>query len=402
MHTFAFITLMAFVFSIPWENSFFIDGFGTISRAMGFIAFFFSVAAIVINRLFRPPNIYQYAVLLFVLWAMLSSIWSLYDEGSFSRVFTYLQLFLLVCIVWMLVDTQNKMLWLYISYVAGSFVSVLSTYYSYISGIEVTYLRYSAKGFDPNEIAVILAISVPLAWYLSFNTKFIFISWIYRIYIPLVYLAIALTGSRTGLAAAGISFFYLIVTLGRTGVFTKIIFAVAIIASINFVALYIPESTLNRLASLADEASSGTLHGRTIIWNMGFEMWMKHPVFGIGSGAFEAVVGGSAHNTPLLILVELGIIGAAFFGFIIFTVLRYLMKMQSQDKKMFLFILLILASGLMTLSWDIRKPMWLITCMLVCHYYLYKNTDSETKKNDKSQKENFGTNRYPILRAKYK
>jgi O-antigen ligase len=87
-------------------------------------------------------------------------------------------------------------------------------------------------------------------------------------------------------------------------------------------ALAAPYQLRHRFTSMADPEGEGVKE-RVYMWRSGLAMWREHPLFGVGPGGVkrdyerharpEAVKKrtGHVHNTPLQILVERGVVGAA-------------------------------------------------------------------------------------------
>src|SRR5260370_15136577 len=106
--------------------------------------------------------------------------------------------------------------------------------------------------------------------------------------------------------------------------------------------LFMPESSWSRLSTIGSEITSGTLNERTMIWQVGWQVFGKSPFQGVGAGADAPAVehtlglasdaGGTesgdqcgrlvAHKTFVPLLVEQGASGfTLFFGRLLTLVL---------------------------------------------------------------------------------
>ena len=95
---------------------------------------------------------------------------------------------------------------------------------------------------------------------------------------------------------------------------------------------------------------------------------------GIGSGALTTAIGASevAHNTFLSVLAELGLIGFTLFIVILGIVVHQAIKQSKQHSGLWLTILLIWAIGVSTLTWEYRKPTWLLLSLIVISANLFR------------------------------
>jgi O-antigen ligase len=146
-----------------------------------------------------------------------------------------------------------------------------------------------------------------------------------------------------------------------------------------------PESSWLRLSTIGSEITSGTLNERTMIWQMGWQVFGRAPFQGVGAGAYAPAVehtlglasdsGGTdsgdqvgrlvAHNTFFSILVEQGVIGFALFFVLLLTLVLSASRLPKVDRVFWLCILLTWAIGASDLTWEQRKPTWVIFGLLI-------------------------------------
>jgi O-antigen ligase len=137
----------------------------------------------------------------------------------------------------------------------------------------------------------------------------------------------------------------------------------------------IPETSLNRLASIGQEASSGTLTGRTTIWKYGLLAWQEQPLFGHGLGAFRKVVNPfsiseSAHNTFISLLVETGLIGFMLFTGFLAMLLRLFGHVPEKDRSFQMVLIGSLLLTQMSTEWSMEKIAWILYGLLISHAWL--------------------------------
>jgi len=383
MKNLPFIALWLLVFSIPWSNMFVIEGVGTATRAFGIIAFIIAAFYIVANGKIRTLKIPLLAITLFVLWAITSFFWSLAPDETFGRIWTYLQLLVMVWLIWQLSRNKLQQKSLLQAFVIGAYVSLAGTFVNHLLGEEVNPLRYAASGWDPNDLGMVLALGIPISWYLSLTTERALWVMINRLYIPLAGAAILLTSSRTAVAAGIVALLIIPWTISKVSPRVKLSMLLGLIACGFLFYTFIPASSWARLSTIPTEITEGTLSSRVDIWEAGWTVFLSHPLQGVGSGAFsEAItpVYGApkvAHNVFLSILTENGIIGFSLFMFISIICLHLIFKLKGLERKLWAILIMTWIVGALFLSWEYRHPSWLLLALLVTQAYATRDTENE-------------------------
>ncbi len=362
----AYAALWVFVFVLPWENSVVIPGVGVISKLMGMVSFGMALLAVVVSGRFRRWRPFHAAALLFVAWSGINLF--LYHSvlGSIPHKYvTYVQLGLVLLMMWELAPSRRAVMGLLSAYVLGSAIAAFSTIMVARSEFGILH-RFAAEGFDPNDLAMILALALPMAWYFGMTTRQPFMRWVYRGYLPVGLLAIALTGSRGGLVASmvGLTIVPLTMTRLTPGRLTAGITVLAL--SGGFAIWYAPKTVISRLATTRTEVEQGSLNGRLGIWKAGVTALLSRPVAGHGVGGFpeavEPILGAPrvAHNSYLSVLVEEGIIGFLFFMGMLLAVFRAILRLPTMDRRFSLVLYCTLGIAMLPLSWEAQKAFWFI------------------------------------------
>lgn len=369
MRTITYWLSILLILTLPWENILNLESLGRISRVIGFIVTILWLATVLFTRKIRKPNSFHVVIYLFILWNMVTILWSVNPDRTISRIQTYLQLFVFVLILW---DYYSEPLALKAglqAYVLGAYVSIGSTIYNYNQGNIFNYDRFSANGFNPNDLALILSLGIPAAWYLAITDKDDRLSYLMKtinfVYVPAATFAIFLTVSRAALISLVLSLLFVLSSLTRFRVTTRIIVMVALIISFFVVRNYIPPTAVYLL-----EKKQGNLTHRDIIWNEGVRILSEHIILGVGSNAFATANkanGQVAHNIFLGVIAETGIVGFCLF-LLILALAAYQLKYLPKGEMMFwLAILLILMIGGLTHNVEDRKQMWLFLSFLVAY-----------------------------------
>ena len=366
----AFFLLWIFVFAIPWENALVIPGFGTISRLIGLLAFPMGVLAILDSGRLRPVSLPLILMGLFVAWGGLSYWWTVDPESTSTSVISWIQNLAMIWLIWELASRRERQLGLMQAYVLGTFVSAGDTVYSYLRGHTASWERYSGAGLDPNELGLLLALSLPLSFYLSLNEKHSRMVWIYRLQQVMALLAIGLTSSRGALVATVVAFVYLALAFWKLTLQAKSAFLLLVPVGGICALAFLPETTWKRWGGLGSELQQGSWGSRKPIWSAGWEMFRENPVGGVGAGGFGTVAGRVlgqevvAHNTFLSILAEEGIVGFGLFLLFFLSLLLPVMRLRHLERDLWLVVLATWATGVFTLTWETRKPTWFLFGLL--------------------------------------
>ena len=139
----------------------------------------------------------------------------------------------------------------------------------------------------------------------------------------------------------------------------------------------VPATSYNRIFSLVAEVSEGTLNYRTILWRAGWNAFVDVPFIGVGAGAYpEAsarLIGkptnfvAVAHNSFFSVLVETGIIGFSLFALMLGILIRSAFNMPWLQKRFWLTLMAVWTIGVSSLTWEYRKPTWLLWGLLAAH-----------------------------------
>jgi O-antigen ligase len=372
----AFVCLWLFVFSMPIEKAIEIPGLGTISKLAGFIALGVGALAVVMQERFRLPGPVQLALAIFILWSAVTLRWSISPDGTVERTITYVQLLSLVLLVWEFCPEERDVLSLMSAYVLGTLVPAGDTVQRFLMGHQTFYNRYATTGFDPNDLALTLAISLPMSYYLTLRKKGA-IRWVYRAQMLAAIGTTFLTASRGGTFCMMIALSLILWTLPSLPLRNRMaIVAVLIVTVMGAVAL-VPATSWKRLGSAASEVSQGTLNSRTVLWKAGLTEFRSKAFGGIGAGAYpEAsakVIGRPwgfvpvAHNSFISVLVETGVIGMAVFAGMLSMLYRSAASMHGITRSFWLVLLSVWTVGVCSLTWEYRKPTWLLFGLAAAH-----------------------------------
>jgi O-antigen ligase len=383
----AYGVLCAFVILLPWGEDFLrLNGF-VLATWVGLLLFGLAAMRILVTRQTRKPSVLHYWMLALVGWIVLSILWTTDRDITLTRIGTHLQLLMLVWLVWELVPNHRLVQGLLESYVIGTLIASGMTLYNFFKGQTAAQLlaaegverwddfRYSVGGVNENDLGVILALSVPIVFYLLASAKSPLIKLICWLQLVAGFTAIFLTASRGALAAAVIGLAMYPLVVSRLPRRQKLLSLAACGGLIACGIYLVPPSSWERIAEARSELAGGTLTHRTLLWAAGLSVFRDHPFLGVGAGAYGLSILRMvdvplvAHNTFLSILVELGIAGALLLAGLLGSLFYCAARMRYLERCLWTTLLLTWAIGVSALTWEYRKPTWLLFGLLAAHVH---------------------------------
>jgi O-antigen ligase len=379
----AFACLWCFVLVLPWDVYAELPVVGSIPRLAGIVASAVGVLYIVARRRVRPLSWFHGSALLFVFWAAISMLWSIDQDATRTRLMTYLQLALLVWLIWEIAWSPQRTRALVGAYVLGVSVAAIATVRDYVSGVHAAGYegRFNALSVNPNELGMTLALGLPMAWYLSLAQPQRRFARLWQLYLPLAITAILLTASRGAFLTMLGALAIIPATQGRLRLRTKAALCVLAVASLVLAANFVPEATLERLQTTRADIESGYFGNRGFIWRAGLDVAREHPLLGVGAGTFGAAVEPSlnfewsSHSVPLSILVEDGIVGLLIFLAMFGATITALRPGPPLQRRFGIVLLLTLGVGSLSLEWGYRKQFWFVLGIVAAEAALRPRSD---------------------------
>ncbi len=371
MSSIAYAMLWIFIFSLPWEVVGAVNRVAVVARLTGAMALVLVLVTVAITGQFRRLHLFHIAMLLFLMWAGLDLF--LFSNAPVLPVkfWTFVQLGLVVWMIWEVARSWPRLLGLLVAYVLGAYVAAFNTLLLYRREAGAL-RRFTAGGTDPNDLAMTLALALPMAWYLGMRHRHALIRWICRVYLPVGVLAIGLTGSRGGLLTTIVALLIVPLMMDRLTPGRLVTAVVMLAGAFGLAAVYVPDTIVERLGSTSQEVTDARFGGRFRLWKAGFHAFERRPLVGYGTSGFIRAVSpelGSlskvAHNTYLSVLVEQGILGLSFYLMMFVAVCRAILTLPKPERRFALTLLATLAIAIFPLTWEQRKPLWFILAALL-------------------------------------
>ncbi|THF84025.1 O-antigen ligase family protein [Deinococcus sp. KSM4-11] len=382
----ALLLACVFLFSISWENAVVVSGLGTVGRLTGALAVLGWLTHVLRHGRISRLSAGSAALVVYLLYATATYFVRVDENSAFDTAITTLQLGIVSLLLWDLIHTRTQLMLALVSIVAGASVSAILTILNFL-GQQPTrfYDRYAGGNFDPNELGLILSLSVPLAWWLARELRLPLLRAAMLLYPPAALVALILTGSRAALIAYGCALLYVLYDLFFGTTFRKTV-RVGLLASLvacGWGVSVLAPGSVARLSTIGTELTRGNLNDRRDIWAAAWTLSGTSPVLGIGVGRLaddlkpyfgQAIV---AHNTLITVAVEGGVIGTLLYAAYVALLLLNLRALRGSLWPMWLACLACLAVGTFTLTWNYRKLTWVLPTLALCSARLCRTEDLE-------------------------
>jgi O-antigen ligase len=258
-----------------------------------------------------------------------------------------------------------------LGYVLGCHVAAIWTIITYVQRSDAMF-RYAAGGVDANDLAMTLALGLPMAWYLKLTWHRPLPQWICLAYLPIGLVALGLTGSRGGMIATVVALTIVPFTLSRLSPARLVGGIVLLVVSAWLVVTFTPETLVERLATTEHEVEGGRFGGRFKLWAAGLKVFVERPFLGWGTSSFKPAItpllgpmAQVAHNSFISVLVEQGIIGLLLYLAMFIAVFRSIVTLPLLEKRFALILMATVVVAMLPLTWEDRKSVWFTLAILL-------------------------------------
>jgi O-antigen ligase len=372
MTALAYAALWLFVFTIPWENAVtIIPGTSLLTKVTGALALAGAFAVVITSGRVRRWHPAHVGMLLFLVWTGGELFFWQSGTRLPYKYTTFLMLFAMVFIIWEVAQTHARQRGLLGAYVFGSYIAGLSTVAMFRTQAGAL-KRFSGVEADPNSLAMTLALALPMAWYLGMTTRSTLFRWVYRGFVAVGIVAIALTASRGGMLAAFTALMIVPVTMTKLTP-GRMAAAIGLLALSGALAVaYVPDKIIERLSTTSTEVEDLSLGGRFGIWKAGVRAFATRPFTGYGIGNWRTAVSPwlgpdpqVAHNSFLSVLVESGLIGLAIYRSVFAAVFLALQRLPSMERRFAFVLFCTLIVTMSPLSWHDQKSVWFVLAVIL-------------------------------------
>jgi len=348
------------------------------NMSIGRIFYILTMAFATISNCIFPRKMIamEKPIMLLILWAMITLLWSLDPDQTWYAIIFPVQSLFLVFVMINLIDTRKKLYITMGSWILGSLIICVMTILNFrtMSASAESIYRVNEYG-NPNENSFILAYALLFAMYID-RTKF-------RV-LAVSMLAICLygimsNGSRMGMILYTVLAASFIISLWQTGKKRYSILLIPVLLGIGiYVFQNLPRATILRFLNITNDIGNSNLAYRERIWEIAFKTLDVNPMyvfFGSGWGTFHDAIEPllrirySAHNFYLDILMTSGIVGLSIVIWYLIILFKYICKTSNKTVYNYLMLFIPMMSMCST-NWTSRK-WWLIMGALIFLQMIY-------------------------------
>ena len=313
---------------------------------------------------------------IFTLYAVLSTLWSIDREVTLiNSIGTTAPTLILLTYLFAAIESKRHIENIFKSYVLASFVVALIAIYMFYTGLNFVnpgVVRLSVLGQDQNELSVLLSMGVVSSLYLLLFHQVSKKAKLYYILVIIVLSFVILsTGSRTGfiiLLTIGVVLFFLV-----KGAKKLIYLGIAAFILSGLMLFVIPESTTDRLLQTITQIQDRDLTNRVEIWDMGLLAFQKEGAYiqGVGFKTFPVLMqkhfhwSEYPHNTYLVVLIELGVIGFILYMTMIFIFIKHAYALYRTGSLFYFLFILPILMAMFTLGLEGRRWLFIFGILLI-------------------------------------
>lgn len=363
----AFWALWVAVFALPWQGTMLLPGIGTVSRSAGLVAAGAGIAAWTLGGRRAPLADGLVPLVLLAGWSVVSIAWTSDVDGTIDYVTTVAQLALLAVLLWDLTDSDvdvRRLMW---AWVLGSYVGAVGV----VSAVAtISAERATAFGFNENDLGSILALAVPIAWYLGVRARrplSRLVAWGYLLVGTVAVLSTASRGASLVLVAGAA----VLPLAARTAPLRRrIAIGTALVVIGGLMLTVVPDAAQDRLGSVAAEVRGGDLNDRTPLWSTAVDILSERPLLGTAAGAADVDVAdrvgyaSGVHNTYLSVAMQLGVVGLGLFLLALLVAALRLRPLVGPERVIGQVLLGALVIAMVPLHWELQKVVWVALALL--------------------------------------
>lgn len=282
--------------------------------------------------------------LVFFIVAVISGVFGYYQTASYEFVISFFLKFgLYLYLTTKLIVTKKRINGLLTTITLSGFLMAFATVLTQQPGIRAAV----GSTYDPNDMALLMVITLPLAVVHVLNTQSKKWKTFYLIGITACILALVATSSRGGFLGL-VAVLAFMLKIKMPGLPKKKLVFIGVLIGIIFMASA-GEQYMSRISSIFEDVSDRRAgSGRMLVWERSLVLFFHNPILGVGPACFSSAYGNYldggkfkgdlapkhgewashkwvvAHSAYLTILPELGITGFIVYLFMISRTFRNL------------------------------------------------------------------------------
>ncbi len=280
------------------------------------------------NADFRNAEKFDVLILLFALWSLISGIIAFDHKMWYQNIEWLLRSIIVFYLVVNSISAVKEIFIIFklivLSIFLSSFIAFFAEYgivsFTFSTLISLFTKRFAGSIFDPNYFSMTVAASLPLAAVIILKEKLLILKVFWLFATLFLLFSIVISQSRTGLLSVAVVLLYTIyhfISNRRREIFL-------ILVPLALILIFLPSFFWHRVWLFISAITTGsrgdisTIQRFTLL-SSAFDIFIKHPFFGVGLGNFEYYAARYiqypmvCHNTYLEIAANLGLPGLIIF-----------------------------------------------------------------------------------------
>ena len=388
--------LIAYAFTIPFHRIFQFGGVGSAATVAGGLAAVAGAFALLTGPVRNGVHRMHVMAAALTMVTVLSLAWSSFPTASFDSSLRGLgpgdalrtvQLLLITWMIWEFVE-RRRYVQLVCGYVLGANIAASWSIFRWLrDGGEEGNERFTASAEGQlNITALVLALGIPLAWWALQHVRSRLVMLMLAGYLMLGPVAILLTASRSGSAAALFAVIALIASASQLRLRQKAVLLVAVVAAVILSLNIVPDSSFDRVGTVVtdEETTEEDLGTRENLWRIGLDAFGEEPIVGGGRGIVraEAKAAGfdlrfSSHNTWINVAAEFGILGLVPFVLMYLSLFGIFRVGSRFDRWIAVGLFSAFFASSMVINFELEKANWLLLAILAGHLRFVGETPTE-------------------------
>jgi len=309
-----------------------LPGFGAIrfqALMMGFLILIFMKDLILTRNIKIPSYPQNKAQIGFLMVMGVNVLFAFITTTAYETFMAHIAVIAIYFIILGVLDTQRKFAIFIISFIlANAFIALYGLNVYFIKGQELDNLAMGGFVAGADDFAVVMNAVIPFVYFLYQSEKLNKKKLFYAILTIIFVTAVICAFSRGGWVSL-IGMLFLILLFSKYKTRTMIVIFLAFLVVLNIV----PNEFYDEFNTISSETS--TASGRFELWWAAFQMFLDHPILGVGMSNFPSMYGRfyipdnphsyhwlTVHSVYFQLISEMGLVGLLSFLFIVYWAIK--------------------------------------------------------------------------------
>ncbi|MGI9604747.1 MAG: O-antigen ligase family protein [Acidimicrobiales bacterium] len=339
----------------------------SLGRVAGVVLVTAWAASVFLRRQAPRVGVTQYALAALALWHLVALLWTSDASATLRLAATAIQLMVLALVVHDRIRTADEARFVLSGFLTGCLIAAIDVATQMATNVsEISAVRYAATGFDVNEFGGVIVIGAGAAFVvlsMAAGSSQRILATAFLVVAPLLLFATGSRGSLVAAIPAALGVGWMVLRSSRRPLL--LVLAGGSVAAV-FAFSLVQSSTAERYEEWLQSplASDASASDRVDLAKRAVDVFGDHPILGVGPGALPPMtrdINGralDAHNTPLDVAAEQGVVGLALLGIAVLAPVPQLARRRERWSTASLVLLGGVLMQSMSLSLEHSKHFW--------------------------------------------